>query len=75
MIGTLSIVVAFGIAPTLVSFVAQVGGYGADIRVPLTAIGLVTSIAGVASCLLAMRAARSSSLPSLPTPTALPRSA
>jgi MFS family permease len=71
LVGTLSIVVAFGVAPTLVSFVAQVSGYGDDIRVPLTAVGLVTSIAGVASYLLAMRAVRPSLVPSLPTPTAL----
>jgi MFS family permease len=75
VVSTLSIVVAFGIAPTLVSFVAQISGYGADIRVPLTAVGLVTSIAGVASYLLAMRAARSSLPPSLLTPTTLPSSA
>jgi MFS family permease len=59
LVGTLSIVLPFGIAPSLVSLVAQVTGDGSDIRMPLTVVGLATSAAGVAGYLMAMRATRS----------------
>lgn len=59
LVNTFSIVIGLGLAPTLVSLVAQAAGYGNDIRVPLALIGLVTSIGGVACYLLAIRAVRS----------------
>ena len=58
LVATIGIVVALGVAPTLVTFVAQVTGYGADIRVPLTVVGLTASVISVAAYLVAMRAAR-----------------
>jgi len=33
-------------------------GYGNDIRIPLTLVGLVTSLVGAGAYLMAMRAAR-----------------
>jgi MFS family permease len=57
---TLNAVIAFGVAPTLVSLVAQVTGFGTDIRIPLTVVGVVTISVGTISYLLAMRAARQS---------------
>lgn len=59
LISTFNIVFALGLAPTLVSLTAQATGYGDDIRLPLAIVGLVTSLGGAVSFVLAMRAARS----------------
>jgi MFS family permease len=59
LINTFNIVFGMGLAPTLVSLVAQAAGYGDDIRVPLAGVGLVTSLGGGACYLLVIRAVRS----------------
>jgi MFS family permease len=58
LVATIGILVGLGVAPTLVSFMAQVTGDGADIRMPLTVVGLTASVVSVAAYLIAMRAAR-----------------
>jgi len=58
LVGTIGRIVAMGLGPSLVSFVAQWTGYGDDIRVPLTIVGLVTGVISVIATLVAMRAAR-----------------
>jgi len=58
--GVAGIVFGLGIAPTLVSFIAQVAGFGDDIRTPLTIVGLATGVIGAVAYLVAMRAARKS---------------
>ena len=58
--GVAGIVFGLGIAPTLVSFIAQVAGFGDDIRTPLTIVGLATGVMGAAAYVVAMRAARES---------------
>ncbi len=50
--------VAFGIAPLLVSLTARLTAQGADLAVPLAAIGVVTSMAGCAALVRALRVAR-----------------
>jgi MFS family permease len=49
-----------GVAPTLVSFLTQVMGYGSDIRIPLTMLGLVAGLASLGAFLVAIRTARRS---------------
>ena len=58
LVAMIGILVGLGVAPTLVTFMAQVAGYGADIRVPLTVVGLTASVISVTAYLVAMRAAR-----------------
>lgn len=48
---------AYGIAPLLVSLAAQVFAHGADINVPLAAVGLITSICAAAAFVRAMQVA------------------
>jgi len=49
---------AYGIAPLLVSFGAGLAARNADIALSLAVVGLVTSVLGVVSFLMALRAAR-----------------
>jgi len=56
--GTISMLVAYGIAPLLVSLTAGGLGFGADIGVPLATIGCITSVIGTIAFLVAMRDAR-----------------
>ncbi len=58
LVATFGNLIGLGVSPTLVTFVAQVAGYGADIRVPLAAVGLTASLISVAAYLVAMRAVR-----------------
>jgi MFS family permease len=51
-------VVAFGLAPSLVSVAAQLTGHGDDIRWPLAAVGAATSAIGLLAFLYSMRVAR-----------------
>lgn len=57
LVATFGNLIGLGVAPTLVTFVAQVAGYGADVRVPLTVVGLTASVISVVAYLVAMRAA------------------
>lgn len=59
--------VASGLAPLLVSFTSQAMGLGADVAIPLTMVGCVTSVIGSIAFVVAMRAARSA-----PHPAATP---
>jgi len=56
--GTVAVVVAYGIAPSIVSVAAQVTGHGEDIRIPLAMVGLVSGVVGLAAYAIAMREAR-----------------
>jgi MFS family permease len=56
--GTISMLVAYGLAPLLVSATAGGLGFGAAIGVPLAAIGCVTSVIGTIAFIVAMRDAR-----------------
>ena len=58
LVNAFNIIFGMGVAPTLVSLVAQAAGYGDDIRLPLAIVGFATSVGGVACFLLALRAAR-----------------
>ena len=50
--------VAFGIAPLLVSLAARLTAEGTDLNVPLATVGVITSLAGSAAFVRAMRVAR-----------------
>lgn len=50
--------VAFGIAPLLVSLTAHLAAQGADLSIPLASIGVLTSLAAGAAFVRAMRVAR-----------------
>lgn len=56
----INFVFGLGVAPTLVSVLAQALGSGTDIRVPLMAIGLVAGASSLCAYLVAIRAARMS---------------
>jgi hypothetical protein len=56
-------VVAFGLAPSLVSITAQITGHGDDIRWPLAVVGATTSTIGLLAFLHSMRVARAPSDP------------
>ena len=49
--------VAFGIAPLLVSLAARLTAQGADLNVPLATVGVITSLAGSIAFMRAMRVA------------------
>ncbi len=50
--------VAFGVAPLLVSVAARLPAWGGDLAIPLAAVGLATSLAAVFAFVRAMRVAR-----------------
>ena len=50
--------VAFGLAPLLVSLTARLSANGGDLTVPLASVGVVTSLAATAAFVRAMRVAR-----------------
>jgi MFS family permease len=56
--GAISMLVASGIAPLLVSATAQVAGLGSDVAWPLALVGCVTSVIGSIAFVVCMRAAR-----------------
>jgi MFS family permease len=60
LVAAFNILVGLGVAPTLVSLIAQAAGYGDDIRVPLTLVGFVTSVGGFICYVVAIRVARDS---------------
>lgn len=49
--------VAFGLAPLLVSLTARLSAHGGDLTVPLASVGVVTSLAATAAFVRAMRVA------------------
>lgn len=54
----IALLMSFGVAPSLVSLGAQVMGLGANIGVPLTIVGVGTSVIGLIAFGMAMRVAR-----------------
>jgi MFS family permease len=50
--------VAFGLAPLLVSLTARLSAHGGDLTVPLASVGVITSLAATAAFVRAMRVAR-----------------
>lgn len=54
----IALLMSFGVAPSLVSVGAQVMGVGANIGVPLTIVGVGTSVIGLIAFGMAMRVAR-----------------
>ena len=56
--GTISMLVAYGLAPLLVSVTAGGLGFGADIAVPLATIDCITSVIGTIAFIVSMRDVR-----------------
>jgi MFS family permease len=50
--------VAFGLAPLLVSLTARLSAHGGDLTIPLASVGVITSLAATAAFVRAMRVAR-----------------
>jgi MFS family permease len=62
LLTAVGLVIAYGLAPSLVSLGAQALGSGDDIRMPLAVVGAVSSAVGCVAFLAAMRVARSTTV-------------
>lgn len=62
LFSAIALLMSYGVAPSLVSLGAQTMGLGAEIALPLTMVGVATSVIGLCAFGMAMRVARAQGL-------------